>query len=412
MKPAAMKPAMAMALCAAVMGSSPAASGEAQTASSFCTGLNKAVAPLIGGADAVFIRSYDPGMDEASLPAGIATTAFVYDNALAVIALIACGNVSEARPIGNALSRAARDDRSFKDGRIRNAYRAGTVGEGAPNLPGWWDERAKIWAEDAAQDGTSTGNVAWAALALLTLHQATQDAQYLADARRLIDWIIATTACGDGFCGGFHGYDPQQVKLTWMSTEHNVDVHAAARWLFSLTGEQKYAGAARQARGLLDRTFRGDHFLLGTKPDGRLADEGVLALDVQLWPWMALPEAPAAWRSALRFAQAHLAVDGGFDFNGDRDGIWVEGTAQAALAYRISGDTTRSDRLLSGLKTDQTRSGLLNASRTARLTTGLSIDPTGTVPDFFYYRRPHLGATAWAVLAETGWNPFTGERIR
>ena len=39
-------------------------------------------------------------------------------------------------------------------------------------------------------------------------------------------------------------------------------------------------------------------------------------------------------------------------------------------------------------------------------------DPTGTVPDFFYYRRPHLGATAWAVLAETGWNPFTGERIR
>jgi len=45
--------------------------------------------------------------------------------------------------------------------------------------------------------------------------------------------------------------------------------------------------------------------------------------------------------------------------------LWVEGTAQAALAYRISGDTTRSDRLLSGLKTEQTRSGLLNASRTA-----------------------------------------------
>ena len=127
---------------------------------------------------------------------------------------------------------------------------------------------------------------------------------------------------------------------------------------------------------------------------------------------MAVPEAPAAWRNALRFAQAHLAVDNGFDFNGDRDGVWVEGTAQAAPAYRISGDTTRSDRLLAGLKADQTRSGLLNASRTARLTTGLSIDPTGTVPDFFYYRRPHLGATAWAVLAETGWNPFTGERIR
>jgi hypothetical protein len=127
---------------------------------------------------------------------------------------------------------------------------------------------------------------------------------------------------------------------------------------------------------------------------------------------MAVPEAPAAWRSALGFAQVHLAVDNGFDFNGDRDGVWIEGTAQAALAYRISGNTTQRDRLLAGLKADQTQSGLLNASRAARLTTGLSIDPTGTVPDFFYYRRPHLGATAWAVLAETGWNPFTGERMQ
>jgi hypothetical protein len=407
-----MKPAIVVTLCAAVMGSQPAAAYDVQTTNNFCAGLNKAVAPLTRGADAVFIRSYEAGTDEASLPAGIATTAFVYDNALAVIALVACGNVSDAKPIGNALSRAARNDRTFHDGRIRNAYRAGPVGEGTPNLPGWWDAHAKIWAEDAAQDGTATGNVAWAALALLTLHQATQEAEYLASARRLIDWVITATACGGGFCGGFHGYDPQQVKLTWMSTEHNVDVLAAARWLFRLTGEQKYADATRQARQLLDRAFRGDHFLLGTKPDGRLADEGVLALDVQLWPLMAVPEAPAAWRSALGFAQVHLAVDNGFDFNGDRDGVWVEGTAQAALAYWISGNTTQRDRMLAGLKADQTQSGLLNASRAARLTTGLSIDPTGTVPDFFYYRRPHLGATAWAVLAETGWNPFTGERMQ
>jgi hypothetical protein len=406
-----MKLAIGMALGAAIMGAWPAAGGERETAASFCAGLYRAVTPLTRGAEAIFIRSYEAGADEASLPAGIATTAFVYDNALAVIALIACGNLSDAKPIGNALSRAARHDRSFDDGRIRNAYRAGPVGQGAPNLPGWWDDRARIWAEDAAQDGTSTGNVAWAALALLTLHQATGDARYLSDAKRLVDWIIAATACGDGFCGGFHGYDPQQVQLTWKSTEHNVDVYAAARWLFRLTGEQKYADAASQGRRLLDRAFRGDHFLLGTKPDGRLADEGVLALDVQLWPWMAVSDAPMAWRGALGFAQTHLAVDGGFDFNGDRDGLWVEGTAQAALAYRIEGDA-QGDRLLAGLKADQTRSGLLNAARVARLTTGLSIDPTGIVPDLLYFRRPHLGATAWAVLAETGWNPFTGKRIR
>jgi hypothetical protein len=370
-----------------------------------------AVTPKARGADAIFIRSYEPGSDEVTLPAGLASSAFVYDNALAAIALIACGDVPDAKPIGNALSRAVRTDRSFGDGRVRNAYRAGAVGEGAPALPGWWDGKVNIWAEDAAQDGTSTGNVAWAALALLTLHQATHDDRYLGDARRLIDWVIGNVSCNDGFCGGFHGYDPHQVRLTWMSTEHNVDVYAAATWLFRLTGEKKYQAAAEQARRLLDRAFRGDHFLLGTKPDGSLADEALLALDVQLWPWMAIPDA-TTWRSALNFAQNHLAVDGGFDFNGDRDGVWVEGTAQAALAYRIAGDAGGSDRLLAGLQADRTASGLLNATRTARLTTGLSIDPTGTVPDLFYYRRPHLGATAWAALAEARWNPFIGEKVR
>jgi hypothetical protein len=379
----------------------------------FCTGLKTALTPRLGGADAIFLRSYDPGAGETGLPSGIATSAFVYDNALAAIALVACGDVASAKVVGNALSRAAQSDRTFGDGRIRNAYRAGPLGEGPPALPGWWDDKTKLWAEDAAQDGTSTGNIAWAALALLTLHQATGDQAYLASAKRLIDWVINSVACqSDGFCGGFHGYDPHQVRLTWMSTEHNVDVCAASRWLFRLTGEQKYDDAAKRARRLLDRTFRGDHFLIGTRPDGGLADNGPLALDVQLWPWMAISDAPATWRKALKFAEAHLAVDGGFDFNGDRDGVWVEGTAQAAMAYRINGESAASKRLLSSLDADQTPSGLLNATRVPRLTTGLSIDPTGTTPDFFYYRRPHLGATAWAALAETGWNPFTGTQVK
>jgi hypothetical protein len=223
-----MKPAIVMALRAAVVGSPAAAGQKVQTASTFCAGLKKAVAPHTSGADAVFIRSYEPSTHEATLPAGLATTAFVYDNALAAIALIACGNVSDARPIGNALSRAVRKDRSFDEGRVRNAYRAGAVIQGVPDLPGWWDGHAKIWAEDSAQDGTSTGNVAWAALALLTLYQATHDPQYLAGARRLIDWVIEATASPDGFYGGFHGYDPKQVKLTWMSTEHNADPRGRA----------------------------------------------------------------------------------------------------------------------------------------------------------------------------------------
>jgi hypothetical protein len=407
-----MKRSVVTLICIAAMTSSVAAnaSPDSQRAR-YCAPLANAVASQAAGSEAAFVRSYEHADDESRLPAGLASTAFVYDNALAAIALVACGDVNSATIIGNALSLAARKDRTFRDGRVRNAYRPGPVGKGPPALPGWWDDKQKIWAEDAAQDGSSTGNVAWAALALLTLHQATKQESFLADAGRLIDWVIANVSTGSGFRGGFHGYDPQQVRLTWISTEHNVDVYAAAAWLFRLTSERKYADAASEARQFLGRAFDEDHFLLGTKPDGSLADPPMLALDVQLWPWMAIPDAPAQWRSALNFAATHLAVKDGFDFNGDRDGLWVEGTAQASLAYRIAGDPRRSAQLLATLEADRTPSGFLNATRGARVSTGLSIDPTATEADFFYFRRPHLGATAWATLAATTWNPFTGRKV-
>ena len=407
-----MKRSVVTILCIVTMTSSVATSSvpESQRAR-YCAPLADAVASQAAGSEAGFVRSYEQGEDESRLPAGLASTAFVYDNALAVIALVACGNVSSAATIGNALSLAVRNDRTFTDGRVRNAYRAGPVGGGAPALPGWWDGKQNIWAEDPAQDSTSTGNVAWAALALLTLHQVTKQESFLTDAEHLIDWVIANVSSGSGFRGGFHGYDPQQARLLWISTEHNVDVYAAASWLFRLTNQRKYADAASQARQFLDRAFDADHFLLGTKPDGSLNDSGMLALDVQLWPWMAIPDAPAQWRSALNFAATHLTVEGGFDFNGDRDGLWVEGTAQASLAYRIAGDPVRSAQLLTALEADRTPSGFLNATRAGRVSTGLSLDPTKTEADFFYFRRPHLGATAWATLAATAWNPFTGRKV-
>jgi len=407
-----MKRSVVTIVCIVTITSSMAASSspDAQRAR-YCAPLADAVRSQAAGSKAGFVRSYEHGEGESGLPAGLASTAFVYDNALAVIALVACGDVTSATTIGNALSLAVRNDRTFTDGRVRNAYRSGPVGEGAPALPGWWDGKQNIWAEDPAQDGSSTGNVAWAALALLTLHQATKQESFLADAEHLVDWVITNVSIGRGFRGGFHGYDPQQVKLLWISTEHNVDVYAAATWLFRLTSQQKYADAASQARQFLDRAFDADHFLLGTKPDGSLNDSGMLALDVQLWPWMAIPDASVQWRSALNFAATRMAVEGGFDFNGDRDGLWVEGTAQASLAYRIAGDPLRSAQLLATLEADRTPSGFLNATRAGRVSTGLSIDPTKTEADFFYFRRPHLGATAWATLAATAWNPFTGGKL-
>src|SRR3979411_3284907 len=128
-----MKRSVVAIFCIATMTSSMAASGgpESQRAR-YCAPLANAVTSQVAGSKASFVRSYERGEDESRLPAGLASSAFVYDNALAVIALVACGNFSSATIVGNALSFAARNDRTFSDGRVRNAYRAGTVGEGPP----------------------------------------------------------------------------------------------------------------------------------------------------------------------------------------------------------------------------------------------------------------------------------------
>ena len=100
-----------------------------------------------------------------------APAAFVYDNALAGIALIACGQAQRARRIGDAMLQAGAQDRFYHDARLRNAYRAGPVPAGPVPCPVGGTSHPVRWFEDAYQTGTATGNVAWAALLLLALHQ-------------------------------------------------------------------------------------------------------------------------------------------------------------------------------------------------------------------------------------------------
>ncbi|MEA1832521.1 hypothetical protein U8607_10540 [Methylobacterium durans] len=382
-----------------------------------CTALGSAVdAAGDERAGPVFLVSYAPGPDGQELPPALRQSAFTYDNALAAIALTACGARERARRIGDALLQAVDRDRTFHDGRVRNAYRAGPLEAGPPALPGWWDARQNLWAEDPYQDGTATGNVAWAALALLTLDHGAPDRRYRAGAERMLGWITANARDERepaGFSGGVDGFDPSQTKLRWKSTEHNLDVHAVAAWLARLTGDGASADAAKIARGFLDAAFAEGPglFRLGTQPDGGLQNLEHLALDTQLWPLLGVASPPDAWRRAVSGAHERLAVPGGFDFNEDRDGLWVEGTAQAALTLKAIGRADEARVLLATLAGQLSPSGYLFAAREPRITTGIAIGPASTEPDFFYHRRPHLGATAWGALAALGWNPFTGRSV-
>jgi hypothetical protein len=350
------------------------------------------------GESALFLRSYDgaQGVGEPQEPA-LKTAAFVYDEALATIALVGCGDLPQAARIGEALRLAATTDT-----RLRNVYRAGIV-DGKLLHNGWWDATQKRWVEDGYQAGTATGNVAWAALALLALHDATRDAKWLDAARGLGRWIVANESDArgaGGFRGGINGFDPSPALLEWKSTEHALDLVALFMRLATIDPNGHWDKQADSARRFLDAQWdgEGDYFHIGVLPDGVTANRASSALDVQLWSQL-VPGAKEDWRGALAYAQRVHGVDCGFDFNDDRDGIWLEGTAQAALAYHVRGDRVVAEKRLACIAREFAAGGYVYATRESRITTGLAADA-------YYFRLPHLGATAWTALAALGMNPY------
>ena len=119
-----------------------------------------------------FLVSYELLPDDRPV---LKNTAFVYDNALALLAFLASGTedgISRARLIGDALVYALDHDRFFTDGRLRNAYQGGDLilppgwephaKRNTVRIPGWWDEGSKRWYEDRYAVSTHTGNMAWA----------------------------------------------------------------------------------------------------------------------------------------------------------------------------------------------------------------------------------------------------------
>jgi hypothetical protein len=403
-------------LCALAVLSASAARADpaADVARRACAALSSRAAEF-PEAGPIFLRSYDAGSGEGENPEPALNAAFTYDNALAAIALRACGDLAGAKRVGGALLAASEDDRSGDAGRLRNAYRPGPLKERPVPPMGWWSEPEGRWDEDPYQVGSATGNLAWAALALLTLAEATQDPDYTEGAARIATWTMKATfddRAPAGFTGGIYGYDNQPQPLTWKSTEHNVDLAAMFTRLARLQPQGDWAEEADRARDFVSALWDPElgRFWVGTLPDGAGLNRKNSGLDSELWPLL-LADAPPDWQSALHYAERNHAARPGFDFNDDRDGVWWEGTAQAALVYRALGDGARADRLLKAIARRFSPGGLLWATDAARITTGLALSPTSITDDFYYFRLPHLGATAWAALAAKGWNPFTGAPV-
>ena len=319
-----------------------------------------------------------------------ANAAYVYDNALAGLLLLAAGHADAAMRIGQALELAQAHDRFYKDGRLRNAYRAGAMSSPA-ELPGWWDQKAGRWAEDPYQAGAQTGPVAWAMILWAALGMD-------APANRAGDWLNAQLRAANGYFGGFYGFEPNPLKLTWQSTEQNTDLVAA----FGKLRRTQDAGHAEKFVAAM-RNPNAGRFDAGTAPDGTL--NHLAAADAGIWPYLAGRGTAAQARQTI----AELRRGDGIGFSGASQSVWLEGTAFAALALRQMRDPLAAT-FLATLQAEISPTGYIYATIAPSLSTGLTVGPplqkNAPPTAFNYYRRPALSTTAWTGLAALGANPL------
>jgi hypothetical protein len=361
-----------------------------------------------------FLASYT-GVSKIPSDQALEDVAYVYDNALALLCYVyqnTADSRRRARILADSLVYAMSHDRHYTDGRLRNAYAARQLihkDTGRANLPGFWNPDTRQWQEDGEQASTHTGNMAWASIALSQYFNAQGGEAYKAASAAIGNWIETNAFSADGgYTGGYAGWEPDAEKLLWKSTEHNLDVYACFVWLHIITGDRAFLQRALHARRFVESMWAGDHFWIGTKPQANLADTDHPALDIQAWAVLAFESYIPALRWAEQFCYTEADGFRGFDYNTDKDGVWFEGTAQMALAYRVAGENDKAVLYSEELKKAQSTArnhngkGMPAASRD-HVSTGLGTD---------YFNRLHIGATAWYIFADLGINPFSGKRYR
>jgi hypothetical protein len=419
------------------------------------------------GAEPRLLQSYNN-------ESGLMTAAFVYDNALATLAYLAnptVANVRRARLIGDAFLWLQANDEAFNDGRVRQAYAAGPMlfyGGSAyfPGLRRADGKAAFLWPFGFG--GSSTGDMAWAGLAVAQLYADTRIQKYLDGAVALGLWIADQESPHryGGYHGGLQadGVTPQ----AWASTEHNIDVAGLFTLLAKLTRDRRWTTRGNIAAGFVRHMWnQADRFLwtgtLGGVPgeDPNLINTGNIPEDVQTWAVLAMDDRrydPAIdwvtehlWNtdtgstsqlpagvqiSGVSYSSQAKAITGtiaGSDIPNHRQAVWLEGNGHTALALLRRTDT--GDRALARRLLAET----VAAQRTvgAGQTVGLTADPDGgklsdpgaggtwtgtalparagvvattsafdTGFGFGYFQRQHVGATAWFLMAAQHFNPY------
>jgi hypothetical protein len=388
------------------------------------------------------------------------STAFTYDNALAICALLLArdrDSQNRAALLGDSFIYAQNNDPDYSDDRLRQAYWVGPF-----SIPGASNDYYFVRPDGEVNTvgapwffiGSAVGDMAWASIALARLYARTRVRRYLDAAVRLGNWIVDNAYDTVGLGGYTFGVDNNNNRITTTkSCEHNIDVYALfTNLLAPLTGNRNWVTLGQHALDFIIKMWEpnAQFFYVGSN-DGTTINPSPIALDVQSWSYLALLN--SRYANVLDWAKTNLATTdtpqsissnltgnlrlsgvtfsslsrhatqpaGEFDPIPDPDAVWFEGTGQmiAALFQR----NRRATQDLPSFDGDfATASEYIRQSMLAQrsLAQGQKFNgkpvPSGGIVAassvlntgfrFSYFQVLHVGATSWYLIGAQQSNPY------
>lgn len=300
---------------------------------------------------------------------GIEDRCWIYDQALAVMAFTATGNIEVAKKILDTLAYIQNKDGSFDFSYI-------------------------ISSLESTSKRTYTGSIAWVAMALNFYRAMTGDPSYNVLLWKTLNWIgnqqvldKAKPTVGGVSLG---------VRDDAFSMEHNLDTYSA----FYYYHNRYFRKKARKIKDfILKNLYRNEepaHFMTGFKDHS-------LYLDCQSWAVLVMgpkycPVLPfAEERFMLKDGVINQISDirGFFERKAKNAPVWSEGTEGMALAYYFCGQVQKGDFYHFQVKRMMGKQG------------GVAY---ATENKYEFSTSPSVAGTSWYIFYEMKLNPFKPNR--
>ncbi len=290
---------------------------------------------------------------------------YTYDEAVAVIAFSVQGDYTRARTILTTL-------------------------QGLQSSTGAWDDAYYTKTLRGQDTNQEVGPNMWVSLAVATYEHFTGDHSFDAMAQKNIAWCLQFQQADGGINGGIAS---NGSLLTYASTEHNEDSYAVLSYFGDTT-------AAANVKSFLDN-------VAWNSTEGRFntgRGDTSVHTDVNAWGVLALGASGTHdYATGLTYNQnccestqsnSRASVNG-FDFDGDMNDVWLEGTGQNAEAFAVASDGTNWSKFLSQIILDQDSTG------------GVQYSMEGTNNGYFTMSTSNcVSSTGWLIIAAAQYNPF------